>query len=145
MGELEAVNRNLRPHQIFLVVDAMTGQDAVNSAKAFHDRLHDRRAILTKFDSDTRGGAALTVKKSPARRSSTSGPARSIDAIEEFHAERMAGRILGMGDVVSLVEKAQEEVSEEDAEKLRPRRWPRARCRWTTSSSSSARSGAWAR
>lgn len=118
MGELEQVNRNLRPHHIFLVVDAMTGQDAVNSAKAFHQRLNVDGLVLTKFDSDTRGGAAISVKTVTGATIKFVGVGEKLDALEEFHAERMAGRILGMGDVVSLVEKAQQEVSEEDAKKL---------------------------
>ncbi|NUQ68031.1 MAG: signal recognition particle protein [Phycisphaerales bacterium] len=118
MGELTQVNRVLNPHHIFLVVDAMTGQDAVNSAKAFHERLKVDGVILTKFDSDTRGGAALSVKHVTGAPIKFVGVGEKIDAIEEFHATRMAGRILGMGDVVSLVEKAQEQVSQEDAEKL---------------------------
>ena len=115
MGELSGVNRTLMPHQIFLVVDAMTGQDAVNSAKAFHEQLAVDGVILTKFDSDTRGGAALSVKAVTGAPIKFIGVGEKLDAIEEFHPERMAGRILGMGDVVSLVEKAQEEVSEEEA------------------------------
>lgn len=115
MGELRRVDKALSPHQIFLVVDAMTGQDAVNSAKAFHEQLAVDGVILTKFDSDTRGGAALSVKQVTGAPLRFIGVGEKLDAIEEFHAERMAGRILGMGDVVSLVEKAQEEVSEEEA------------------------------
>lgn len=118
MKELEAVRRTLLPHQILLVVDAMTGQDAVNSAKAFHDRLSIDGVILTKFDSDTRGGATLTVKKVTGAPIKFIGVGEHLDKLEEFHAERIAGRILGMGDVVSLVEKAQEQVSEEDAERM---------------------------
>jgi signal recognition particle subunit SRP54 len=118
MKELESVKRALRPHQILLVTDAMTGQDAVNSAKAFHSRLAVDGVILTKFDSDTRGGAALTVKKITGAPILFIGTGEHIDQIEEFHAERIAGRILGMGDVVSLVEKAQEQVSEQEAEEL---------------------------
>ena len=118
MTELGAVNRRLTPHQIFLVVDAMTGQDAVNSAKAFNEQLNVDGVILTKFDSDTRGGAALTVRKVTGAPIRFIGVGEKLDALEEFHAERIAGRILGMGDVVSLVEKAQEQVSEEDAERL---------------------------
>ncbi|MBK7405032.1 MAG: signal recognition particle protein [Phycisphaerales bacterium] len=118
MGELQQVNRALNPHHIFLVVDAMTGQDAVNSAKAFHERLEVDGVILTKFDSDTRGGAALSVKKVTGAPIKFIGVGEKWDALEEFHAERMAGRILGMGDVVSLVERAAEQVSEEEAEKL---------------------------
>ena len=118
MGELQKVDKALQPHQIFLVVDAMTGQDAVNSAKAFHERLEVDGVILTKFDSDTRGGAALSVKKVTGAPIKFIGVGEKMGALEPFHAERMAGRILGMGDVVSLVEKAQQEVSEEEAEKL---------------------------
>jgi signal recognition particle subunit SRP54 len=118
MGELQAVNRALNPHQIYLVVDAMIGQDAVNSAKAFHEKLAIDGVILTKFDSDTRGGAALSVKKVTGAPIKFIGIGEKFDALEEFHPERMAGRILGMGDVVSLVEKAQQEVDEEEAERL---------------------------
>jgi signal recognition particle subunit SRP54 len=118
MGELGAVQRALNPHQIYLVVDSMIGQDAVNSAKAFHARLAIDGVILTKLDSDTRGGAALSVKKVTGAPIKFLGTGEKHDALEEFHPERMAGRILGMGDVVSLVEKAQQEVSEEEAERI---------------------------
>lgn len=118
MDELHQINRSLAPHQIFLVTDAMTGQDAVNSAKAFHEKLEVDGLILTKFDSDTRGGAALSVKTITGAPIKFIGVGEKLDAIEEFHAQRMAGRILGMGDVVSLVEKAREQVTEEDAKKL---------------------------
>ena len=115
MGELQQVHRTLKPHQIFLVVDAMTGHDAVNSAKAFHAKLEVDGIVLTKFDSDTRGGAALSVKRVTGAPIRFIGVGERLEALEEFHAERMAGRILGMGDVVSLVEKPQHEVSEEEA------------------------------
>ena len=118
MGELQAVNRALTPHQILLVVDSMTGQDAVNSARIFHDRLNIDGVVLTKLDSDTRGGAALSVKQITGAPIKFIATGERFDAFEEFHPERMAGRILGMGDVVSLVEKAQQEVSEEEAERL---------------------------
>jgi signal recognition particle subunit SRP54 len=118
MGELQAVNRAVNPHQIYLVVDAMVGQDAVNAAKAFHEKLNIDGVILTKFDSDTRGGAALSVKQVTGAPIKFIGVGERFDALEEFHAERMASRILGMGDVVSLVEKAQQEVSEEEAQKM---------------------------
>lgn len=121
MGELEAVNRAVRPHQILLVVDAMVGQDAVVSARAFHERLEVDGIVLTKFDSDTRGGAALSVRRVTGAPIRFVGVGEKWDALEEFHAERMAGRILGMGDVVSLVEKAQQEVDEEEAERLAAR------------------------
>jgi signal recognition particle subunit SRP54 len=118
MNELEAVNRSVKPHQIYLVVDAMVGQDAVNAAKAFHQRLNIDGVILTKFDSDTRGGAALSVKQVTGAPIKFIGVGERFDALEEFHPQRMASRILGMGDVVSLVEKAQQEVSEEEAQRM---------------------------
>jgi len=118
MNELQAINRALNPPNIFLVVDAMIGQDAVNSAKEFHERLSIDGVILTKLDSDTRGGAALSVKRITGAPIKFVGVGEKYDQLEEFHPERMASRILGMGDVVSLVEKAQQEVSEEDAEKM---------------------------
>ena len=118
MGELGAVKAATAPHQVFLVVDAMTGQDAVNSARTFHNKLNINGVILTKFDSDTRGGAALTVRKVTGAPIKFIGTGEKLDQIEEFHAERIAGRILGMGDVVSLVERAKEQVSEADAEKM---------------------------
>lgn len=121
MGELQQVNKTMHPHQILLVVDAMTGQDAVNSAKAFHAKLEVDGIILTKFDSDTRGGAALSVKHVTGAPIKFIGVGEKLDALEEFFADRMAGRILGMGDVVSLVEKAQQEVSQEEAERIQKR------------------------
>lgn len=118
MGELGAVRKVLVPHHIFLVVDAMTGQDAVNSAKSFHEKLDVDGIVLTKFDSDTRGGAALSVKHVTGAPIRFVGMGEKIDALEEFHADRFAGRILGMGDVLALVEKAHEQVSQEEAERL---------------------------
>ncbi|QNN25006.1 signal recognition particle protein [Planctomycetales bacterium ZRK34] len=118
MGELRQVDKALNPHQIYLVIDAMTGQDAVNSAKAFNEQLELDGVILSKTDSDTRGGAALTVKEITGKPIKFVGTGEKIEALEEFHPDRMASRILGMGDVVSLVEKAQEQVSEEEALKL---------------------------
>ncbi|MBI1337779.1 MAG: signal recognition particle protein [Phycisphaera sp.] len=118
MGELRQVNTALNPHQVFLVIDAMTGQDAVNSAKAFNDQLELDGVILTKFDSDTRGGAALSVRHVTGKPIKFIGVGEKLDALEEFHAQRIASRILGMGDVVSLVEKAQEQVSAEEAAAL---------------------------
>jgi signal recognition particle subunit SRP54 len=118
MGELRQVNAAVTPHQIYLVIDAMTGQDAVNSAKAFNDQLELDGVVLTKFDSDTRGGAALSVKHVTGKPIKFIGVGEKLDAIEEFHPDRVASRILGMGDVVSLVEKAQEQVSQEEAQAL---------------------------
>lgn len=118
MGELRRVNSALMPQNILLVIDAMTGQDAVNSAKAFNDQLELDGVILTKFDSDTRGGAALTVKSVTGKPIKYIGTGEKLDALEPFHPTRIAGRILGMGDIVSLVERAQEQVSEEEAQAL---------------------------
>lgn len=118
MDELHRINRSLNPHQIFLVTDAMTGQDAINSARSFHERLEVDGVILTKFDSDTRGGAAISVRHVTGAPIKFIGTGEKLDALEAFVPERVAGRILGMGDVVSLVEKAKEEVSEEEAAEL---------------------------
>lgn len=118
MEELEAVRAVAKPHQTLLVVDAMTGQDAVASARAFHQRLAVSGVILSKFDSDARGGAALSVRRVTGAPIVFMGVGEKLDALEEFHAQRVAGRILGMGDVLSLVEKARDEVSEDDAEAM---------------------------
>jgi signal recognition particle subunit SRP54 len=121
MGELSQVKATCKPHHVFLVVDAMTGQDAVVSSKAFHTKLTVDGVILSKFDSDTRGGAAISVKHVTGAPIKFIGTGEKIDAIEEFHADRVAGRILGMGDVVSLVEKAQQEIDEQEAKTLQER------------------------
>ncbi|MEM6552499.1 MAG: signal recognition particle protein [Planctomycetota bacterium] len=118
MGELRRVSAAVMPHHIFLVIDAMTGQDAVNSAKAFNERLELDGVVLTKFDSDTRGGAALSVREVTGKPIKFIGVGEKLDNLEAFHADRIAGRILGMGDIVGLVERAQEQVSEEEAMKL---------------------------
>jgi len=118
MNELRQVNQAVQPHHIMLVIDAMTGQDAVNSAKAFNDQLEIDGVILTKFDSDTRGGAALTVKHITGKPIKFIGVGEKLENLEEFHPSRIASRILGMGDIVSLVEKAQEQVSEEEAQAM---------------------------
>jgi signal recognition particle subunit SRP54 len=117
MAEIAQIATATSPHQIYLVLDAMTGQDAVNTAKAFDQRLELDGVILTKFDSDTRGGAALSVKQVTGKPIKFIGVGEKLDALEEFHAERIAGRILGMGDVVSLVEKAQQTFDAEQVAK----------------------------
>ncbi len=117
MSEVSQVANATRPHQIYLVLDAMTGQDAVATAKAFDARLELDGAILTKFDSDTRGGAALSVKAVTGKPIKFIGVGEKLEALEEFHPERVAGRILGMGDVVTLVEKAHETMDAEQAQK----------------------------
>lgn len=118
MAELRAVNAQVKPHQIFLVVDAMVGQDAVNSAKAFNDQLELDGIILTKFDSDTRGGAALSVRTITGKPIKFLGVGEKLHALEEFHPERIAQRMLGMGDILTLVEKAQSEFDEAKAAKM---------------------------
>ena len=118
MHELRGVHTVAKPHQVYLVIDAMIGQDAVTAAGTFHEELAIDGVILTKFDSDTRGGVALSVKRLTGVPIKFIGTGERFDAFEEFHPDRIASRMLGMGDVVSLVEKAQEQISEEDAEKL---------------------------
>jgi signal recognition particle subunit SRP54 len=118
MGEISNVAKTVTPHQIYLVCDSMTGQDAVNSAKEFNERLELDGVILTKLDGDARGGAALSVKAVTGKPIKFIGVGEKLDALEEFHPDRMASRILGMGDVVTLVEKAQEQFDEEEALKL---------------------------
>ena len=118
MAQAADIAHSVNPHQIYLVCDAMTGQDAVNSAKEFNERLELDGVILTKFDSDARGGAALSVKAVTGKPIKFIGVGEKFDAIEEFHPDRMAGRILGMGDVVTLVEKAQATFDAEEAQQL---------------------------
>jgi signal recognition particle subunit SRP54 len=118
MEELENLKREAKPDEILLVADAMTGQDAVNIAKSFNDRLDLQGVILTKMDGDARGGAALSIVHVTDKPIKFIGVGEKIDFLEPFHPERMASRILGMGDVVTLVEKAQEAVDLEDALKL---------------------------
>jgi len=118
MAEVADVAKAVNPHQIYLICDAMTGQDAVNSAKEFNDRLELDGVILTKLDGDARGGAALSVKAVTGKPIKFIGVGEKLDKLEEFHPDRMAGRILGMGDVVTLVEKVQEQFEAEETEKL---------------------------
>ncbi len=118
MKELESIRSKVRPHNIFFVCDAMTGQDAVNSAQAFNNRLEISGVILTKLDGDARGGAALSIKAITGKVIKFIGVGEKLDRLEEFHPDRMASRILGMGDVVSLVEKAQEFIDEEKAREM---------------------------
>jgi len=118
MTEISALKSALNPHETLFVVDAMTGQDAVNTAKAFNDRLDFDGVILTKLDGDTRGGAALTIRSVVNKPIKFVGIGEKMDAIDMFYPERMADRILGMGDIVSLVERAQEQYDEEAARKL---------------------------
>jgi len=118
MTEIANVHQALKPQETLFVVDSMTGQDAVNTAKAFNDRLNFDGVVLTKLDGDTRGGAALTIKSVVNKPIKFIGTGEKMEAIDVFYPSRMADRILGMGDVVSLVERAQEQFNEEEARKL---------------------------
>ncbi len=118
MNEIEAIKRAINPQEILFVVDSMTGQDAVNTAKEFNDRLDFTGVVLTKLDGDTRGGAALSIRSVVNKPIKFVGTGEKLDALDVFHPERMADRILGMGDIVSLVEKAQEQYDEEEARRL---------------------------
>ena len=118
MEELVRVKKAVKPHEILLVVDALTGQDAVNAAIGFNDKLGIDGIIMTKMDGDSRGGAALSAKKVTGKPVKFIGMGEKFDALEPFHPERMASRILGMGDMLSLIEKAQETYDEEQAAKL---------------------------
>lgn len=118
MDEIEQVKLAIQPTETLFVVDSMTGQDAVNTAKAFNDKINFDGVVLTKLDGDTRGGAALSIKAIVNKPIKFVGTGEKMDAIDVFYPARMADRILGMGDVVSLVERAQEQFSEEEARKL---------------------------
>jgi signal recognition particle subunit SRP54 len=118
MKEISDIHLTVKPEQTLFVVDAMTGQDAVNTAKAFHDTLNFDGVILTKLDGDTRGGAALSIKSVVNKPIKFIGTGEKMEALDVFYPERMADRILGMGDVVSLVERAQEQFDQEQARKI---------------------------
>ena len=118
MDEIARIKEAVQPSETLFVVDAMTGQDAVRTAQAFHDRIAFDGVILTKLDGDTRGGAALSIREQTGKPIKFIGTGEKPDALEAFHPDRMAQRILGMGDVVTLVEKAQEQFDEEKAKKL---------------------------
>jgi signal recognition particle subunit SRP54 len=118
MTEIENVHKAIQPQETLFVVDAMTGQDAVNTAKTFNDRLNFDGVVLTKLDGDTRGGAAISIKSVVNKPIKFIGTGEKMDAIDVFYPSRMADRILGMGDVVSLVERAQEQFDEEEARKI---------------------------
>ncbi|MBR1766243.1 MAG: signal recognition particle protein [Bacteroidales bacterium] len=121
MDEIAALKRELQPQETLFVVDSMTGQDAVNTAKAFNERIDYDGVVLTKLDGDTRGGAALTIRYTVQKPIKFVGVGEKMDALDVFHPDRMANRILGMGDVVSLVERAQEQYDEMEARKIQKR------------------------
>ena len=118
MNEIEAIKKKINPTETLFVVDSMTGQDAVNTAKEFNDRLDFNGVVLTKLDGDTRGGAALSIRSVVNKPIKFVGTGEKLDAIDQFHPARMADRILGMGDIVSLVDRAQEQYDEEEAKRL---------------------------
>ena len=118
MDELKRVKAAVKPSEILLVVDAMTGQDAVNAATAFDEALGIDGVVLTKLDGDARGGAALSIRAATGKPIKYIGTGEKLDMLEPFHPDRMASRILGMGDVLSLIEKAEQHVDEEKAKKL---------------------------
>ena len=118
MNEIEAIKKAINPDETLFVVDSMTGQDAVNTAREFNERLDFDGVILTKLDGDTRGGAALSIRTVVNKPIKFVGTGEKLDAIDQFHPSRMADRILGMGDIVSLVERAQEQYDEEEAKRL---------------------------
>ena len=119
MEEIAAIKKAVKPTETLFVVDAMTGQDAVNTAREFNDRLDYDGVVLTKLDGDTRGGAAISIRSVVNKPLKFISSGEKMDALQVFHPERMADRILGMGDVVSLVERAQEQYNEEDARRLK--------------------------
>jgi len=121
MNEIGNVKDAVSPHEILFVVDSMTGQDAVNTAKAFHDKLNFDGIILTKLDGDTRGGAALTIRYVVEKPIKFIGTGEKMEDLDIFYPNRMADRILGMGDIVSFVEKAQEQFDEAEARKIQKR------------------------
>ena len=118
MDEISQIHKKISPTETLFVVDAMTGQDAVNTAKAFNDVLDFDGVVLTKLDGDTKGGAALSIKYVVDKPIKFVGTGEKVDALSVFHPERMADRILGMGDIVSLVEKAQEHYDEREARRV---------------------------
>jgi signal recognition particle subunit SRP54 len=118
MTEIAAIKSAINPNEILFVVDSMTGQDAVNTAKAFNDKLNYDGVVLTKLDGDTRGGAALTIRSVVDKPIKFIGTSEKMDGLDEFHPDRMASRILGMGDVISLVERAQQQFDEDEARKV---------------------------
>lgn len=118
MREVENIKKEINPREILFVCDAMTGQDAVNTAKAFHESLNLTGVVLTKLDGDTRGGAALSIKQVVGQPIKFVGVGEKVEALEPFHPDRIASRILGMGDIITLVERAQQEIDEKEAARL---------------------------
>jgi signal recognition particle subunit SRP54 len=144
MDEVRAIRAATNPAETLLVVDAMTGQDAVNTAKAFNDALGVTGIVLTRMDGDARGGAALSMRAHHRRADQALRLGEKLDALEDFHPERVAGRILGMGDIVGLVERAAETIDQDEAEKL-AKKMMKGPSTWRITPPSSSRSARWAR
>jgi signal recognition particle subunit SRP54 len=142
MVEIEQVKGATKPHEILFVVDSMTGQDAVNTAKVFNDRLDFTGVVLTKLDGDTRGGAALSIKSVVNKPIKFIGTGEKMEALDVFHPDRMASRILGMGDVVSLVERASSSLTRKKLPNCR-RRFARTNSTLTISTARYSRSKKW--
>ena len=139
MAEAAEVKAATNPHEVLLVADALTGQDAVNTARAFDERLGVTGIVLTRIDGDGRGGAALSMRAVTGKPIKLVGIGEKVDALEEFHPARIADRILGMGDIVSLVEKAAETIDQRQGRSAWPRRCARASSTSTTCATSSRR------
>lgn len=142
MEELQNIRSTVHPHEILLVIDAMTGQDAVNVAKSFNETLGIDGVILTKLDGDTRGGAALSVRAVTGKPIKFIGTGEKLDNLETFHPSRMASRILGMGDVLSFIERAEQSLDEKKAAELE-KSWLKTSLTLMTFWTSSTRSSAW--
>ena len=142
MNELKSIKAEVQPNEILLVVDAMTGQDAVNAAQSFNEWLDIDGVMLTKLDGDARGGAALSVKAVTGKSIKFIGTGEKLDMIEPFHPERMASRILGMGDVLTLIEKAEQALDQKKAAELEQKIAP-TNSRLPISTISSCRSARW--
>ncbi len=145
MDELARIRKQIKPHDVLLVVDAMTGQDAVGVAESFAEAAEFDGVVMTKLDGDARGGAALSVKAVTGKPILFASTGEKLEAFERFHPDRMASRILGMGDVLSLIEKAEQQVDEEQARGPAARSSKRTSSRSRTSSSRCARCAKWAR
>ena len=139
MSEMQSLKKILNPQEILFVADAMTGQDAVRSADEFHKKLSITGVVLTKMDGDARGGAALSIRQVTGQPIKFIGVGEKYDALEPFHPDRIVGRILGMGDILTLVEKAQETVDQKKAEEFARRRWAVKASHWKISATSFAR------
>ena len=145
MEELANIRKRIKPHDVLLVVDAMTGQDAVGVAESFAEAAEFDGVVMTKLDGDARGGAALSVKAVTGKPILFASTGEKLEAFDRFHPDRMASRILGMGDVLSLIEKAEQQIDEDQAEDLERKTAEETSSRSRTCSSRCARCAKWAR